>query len=402
MSKMKILLLCNKSPWPPKDGGAAATLSTIKGLMKLNATITVLSFNTMKHFADSSQIPPEYSKKVEFHFVNIDTTIKPLKLIKNLVFSDRPYNIERFESSEFEQKLSDLLENNYDIVQPEGLTFIHYLPLIRNRTRAKVVFRPHNVESSIWSQLAEKENNPLRKFYFRILSERIRKVESEIINDFDGVAAITSVDLEWFRSNGLLKPSIALTPGVEIHIPIKSQIVNNSTIFFIGSLDWLPNINGLKWFVTKVWPLILEAVPGVRFSIAGRNATGNILKFLKRANLPFSGEVPSSSDFMVDKSVMVVPLFSSSGIRMRIIEGMSFGKSIVTTYRGAEGLAYEDKRDLFIADTREDFADRVIELLKDIQLLEQTGINAVENVRKNYNILASARNLLKFYSELTA
>jgi glycosyltransferase involved in cell wall biosynthesis len=402
MSKMKILLLCNKSPWPPKDGGAAATLSTIKGLMEFKATITVLSFNTMKHFANSSQIPPEYSKNVEFHFVNIDTTIKPLKLIKNLVLSNRPYNIERFESSEFEKKLSDLLKNNFDVVQVEGLTLIHYLPLIRNRTNAKVVFRPHNVESSIWSQLAEKENNPFRKFYFRILSERIRKAESEIINGFDGVAAITSADLEWFRSNGLLKPSVAVPPGVEIYIPNENQLINDSAIFFIGSLDWLPNINGLKWFVTKVWPLILKAVPGASFSIAGRNATGNILRFLKRVNLPFSGEVPSSSDFMIDKSLMVVPLFSGSGIRMRIIEGMSFGKSIVTTSRGAEGLDYEDKRDLFIADTREDFADRVIDLLKDNQLMKQTGINALENVRKNYNILASAGNLLKFYSELSA
>jgi glycosyltransferase involved in cell wall biosynthesis len=402
MSKMKILLLCNKSPWPPKDGGAAATLSMIKGLMEFKANITVLSFNTVKHFADSSQIPHEYVKNVEFNFVNLDTTIKPLKLIKNLLLSNRPYNIERFKSPEFEKKLSDLLKNNFDIVQIEGLNLSQYLPLIRNRTRAKVVFRPHNVESSIWSQLAEKEKNPLRKFYFRILSERIGKAESEIINDFDGIAAITSVDLEWFRSNGLIKPSIVTPPGVDTYTQEKKLVVNSSAIFFIGSLDWLPNINGLKWFVTEVWPLILKAVPGVTFSIAGRNATGNILRFLKRANLPFSGEVPSSSDFMIDKSVMVVPLFSGSGVRMRIIEGMRFGKSIVTTYRGAEGLDYEDKTNLFIADTREDFADRVIDLLRDVQLMKQTGVNAVENVRKNYNILASARNLLKFYSELTA
>jgi glycosyltransferase involved in cell wall biosynthesis len=402
MSKMKILLLCNKSPWPPKDGGAAAILSTIKGLLECKAAITVLSFNTMKHFANKSEVPPEYSKTVKFHFVNIDTTVKPQKLVRNLIFSNKPYSIKRFESSEYEKKLTELLKNDFDIVQVEGLALVYYLPIIRNRTTAKIVFRPHNVESTIWTQLAKEEYNPFRKFYFKILSGRIRKAETEIINDFDGVAAITSVDLEWFRSKGLLKPSVVIPPGVDINIPKENQVINSSAIFFIGSLDWLPNINGLKWFVRKVWPSILKAVPGVSFSIAGRNATGNILRFLKRVNLPFSGEVPASSGFMTDKSVMVVPLFSGSGIRMRIIEGMSFGKSIVTTSRGAEGLDYEDKRDLFIADTREDFADRVIDLLKNTQLMKQTGINAVENVRKNYNILASAGNLLKFYSELTA
>ena len=87
---------------------------------------------------------------------------------------------------------------------------------------------------------------------------------------------------------------------------------------------------------------------------------------------------------------------------MRIIEGMSLAKSIVTTSRGAEGIDYEDKRNIFIADTREDFADCIIELLKNADLRKETGENAIENVRKNYNILASTENLLKFYSELTA
>jgi glycosyltransferase involved in cell wall biosynthesis len=103
---------------------------------------------------------------------------------------------------------------------------------------------------------------------------------------------------------------------------------------------------------------------------------------------------------MNDKSVMIVPLFSGSGIRMRIIEGMSLGKSIVTTYRGAEGIDDENKRNIFIADSPEDFSDCIIELLKNTDLLKQTGKNAIENVRKNYNILASTKNLLKFYSEL--
>ena len=102
---MKILLLCNKSPWPPKDGGAAATLCMIKGLSECQAFVTVLAFNTRKHFTETAEIPEEYRNKIEFHFVKIDTGIKKIKLIVNLIFSRKPYNIERFKSAEFEEKL---------------------------------------------------------------------------------------------------------------------------------------------------------------------------------------------------------------------------------------------------------------------------------------------------------
>lgn len=399
---MKILLLCNKSPWPPNDGGAYATLCMIRGLSRCKASLTVLSFNTRKHFSDPSDIPPEYRNIADFNFVNIDTTISPLRLIKNLLFSKKPYINERFESCLFEEKLSALLKEDFDIIQLEGLNLCGYLPIIRQKSTARVVFRPHNIESRIWFQLSEEEKNPFRKLYFRILAERIRKVETEIINEFDGVAAITSLDLNWFRSNGLQKPAAVVSPGVEIMNLTNSPVKDNSGIFFIGALDWMPNINGLRWFVRKIWPLILKVLPDTTLSIAGRNAPDNIVRFLKRSNISFSGEVASSSAFMSDKSVMIVPLYSGSGIRIKIIEGMSLGKCIVTTHRGAEGVDYIDKRDLFIADTGKDFADRVTELLKNPGLIRQTGLNAVENVRKNYNILASTEKLLKFYSELTA
>jgi glycosyltransferase involved in cell wall biosynthesis len=398
---MKILLLCNKSPWPPRDGGSAATLSMIKGLLKCNISLTILAFNTRKHFTDASEIPGEF-RYADFHFVNINTGIKTMSLLRNLLFSSKPYINSRFESHEFEKKLSDLLKNDYDAVQIEGLSLASYLPFIRCRTKAKIIFRPHNVECRIWSQLSDEEKNLFRKYYFRILAGRIKRVETDLINDFDGIAAITSVDLSWFKSNGLSKPSVVIPPGVDVKDQAGSSGINSSAIFFIGSLDWLPNINGLKWFLTEVWPLIMKAVPGVSISVAGRNASQNIVRFLKKVNVPFSGEVPSSSDFMLDKPVMIVPLFSGSGIRMKIIEGMSYGKSVVTTHCGAEGLNYQDKKDLFIAGEKEDFAGRVIDLLQNPDMVSRTAINALENVRKNYNILASAEKLVKFYSELTA
>ena len=95
---------------------------------------------------------------------------------------------------------------------------------------------------------------------------------------------------------------------------------------------------------------------------------------------------------------MVVPLFSGSGLRVKIIEGMSSGRSIVATPAATDGIICESGKDLFTASEPGEFAGRVLTLLKDKKLRIETGRNAMENVIKNYNILAESRSLLKFYS----
>jgi glycosyltransferase involved in cell wall biosynthesis len=240
-----------------------------------------------------------------------------------------------------------------------------------------------------------------QKFYFRYLAGRIQKVEKQFINEIDALVPISLTDLKWFKVNGLAKPSMVCVPGVNIESLSPLMDAGSGKVFFIGALDWRPNITGLIWFIRNVWPLVLDKVPDATFSIAGRNASKKTIRKVQGKNIIFYGEVTSSFEFIKDKSIMAVPLFSGSGIRMKIIEGMSLGKSIVTTYAGAKGLDYEDKRNIFIADTSVAFTNIILDLLKDDRLRIETGRKAIENVRKNYNILASTENLLKFYSELT-
>jgi glycosyltransferase involved in cell wall biosynthesis len=397
---MRILLLCNKSPWPPRDGGAAATLNMISGLSAAGASVTVLAINTTKHPARIEEFPDELLKSIDIQLINVNTGINPIKLFTNLFLSGKPYNLERFRSPQYSQKLNKLTANNFDIIQIDGLSMYHYLPLIRQNTSAPVVFRPHNIENKIWSELADEEDNWFKRTYFRILSQRIKKIEQQIINEFDAIIPISSPDLSWFRAAGLKIPAGIIVPGFDM-----AEIGYNSdspvkTVFFIGALDWRPNISGLKWFIGEVWPLVLDRLPQTKFLIAGRNASEKTISLLKGQNIIYSGEVESSSRFITDNTVMVVPLFSGSGIRIKIIEGLYHGKCIVATPEAAEGLEYEDKKDIFIASRASLFAGYILELLTDSDLRRKAGENALKNVRKNYNILASSENLINFYREL--
>jgi hypothetical protein len=235
---MKILLLCNKSPWPPKDGGAVAILNMISGLSAKKAYVTVLAMNTSRHFVKIEDVPDVYRRQADFHFVNLNTDIDFIALSFNLLFSKKPFSLERFRSKEFETELTQLLKNKFDIIQLEGLALHHYLPPIRNNSQAKIVLRSHNVENLIWSQLMMESTNLFQKFYFWILAGRIRKVEKQIINEIDALVPISLTDLNWFKVNGLEKPAMVCVPGVNSESLTLPSDAGSGKVFFIGALDW--------------------------------------------------------------------------------------------------------------------------------------------------------------------
>ena len=158
---MKILLLTNKPPWPPHDGGALATLNMIKGLSYYGAQLTVLYMNTLKHHTQVDEIPENYRKMATFFNVNINTKIKVIDITKNLFFSREPYNFKRFESDTFKNKLVELFNNEYDIVQLEGIALYFYIKTIRTFSKATIVLRAHNIENKIWSGISTSEKKPV-------------------------------------------------------------------------------------------------------------------------------------------------------------------------------------------------------------------------------------------------
>jgi polysaccharide biosynthesis protein PslH len=402
IKRMRILLLCNKSPWPPRDGGAFATLNLIRCLSESDVHTTVIALNPDKHHVDKGNIPEEIKRLADLILIDTNTDINLFRIAFNLLFSKKPYNITRFWSVDYRNELLKLRLNDFNLIQIEGLAMHQYLQIIRKFTNVPVIFRPHNVENLIWQGLCEEESNIFKRIYFRILASRLRETEKVIANDFDGVIAFSSTDLTWFNEKGLVKPSLILTPcfsEFDIHT---SDNIQDKSICYIGALDWLPNIKGLSWFIESVWPLVLKGEPEARFHIAGRNASRKTIRKIQGRNIFYEGEVANSEQFLRNKAIMVVPLFSGSGVRIKILEGMLMGKCIVATTVAASGIDYLNGENIFIADNASAFAERIVKLLNDDNLRISTANNAIGYVRKNYNILATSQRLIKFYQKLLA
>ena len=326
---MRILQLTNKPPWPAKDGGSIAMWNLTKGLAGLGHQVTVLSMNTRKHHTPPESIPLQVKEIAEFRFVSVPATVSPVSAVMNLLFSNQPYNAVRFISQEFKQALRELLrEKKFDLIQLEGLYLSPYIPVIREHTSAPVALRAHNIESEIWERTAVLSSG-LKKWYLRNLAGRILNFEKNWLNSYDLLVPITSRDGEWFTKAGNQKPVHISPAGIDSSFyHLTHDDPEFPSLFHIGSLDWSPNQEGLIWFLSRIWPSVHLKHPGLNLYIAGRNAPPWLVSKFQEKNVVYLGEVEDAHSFIRSKSVMIVPLFSGSGMRIKIIEGMALGKPL--------------------------------------------------------------------------
>jgi glycosyltransferase involved in cell wall biosynthesis len=392
---MNILVLSNKPPFPPKDGGAIATFNLAKGLAENGHSVHVLAMNTSKHKVNINSLPK--FNNLTFTYIEVNTEIKFLNAFVNLFFSKFPYNAERFISKGYLSELEKIIqEQHFDIVQLEGPYLWFCVGLIKKYSKAPISFRAHNVEFEIWQRAAEAEKNIIKKFYLNHLSKRIKWFELSLINLYDFLIPITARDEKLFCSFGNTKPSFVVPVGIDVP-ELKENVLNNKSIFYIGALDWIPNQEGLLWFIDNVFHNLIAQHNNIQFHIAGRNAPDWLIKKFAFKNIFYHGEIDDAHSFILNSGIMLVPLFSGSGMRVKIVEGLALGKPIITTSIGAEGIDITDGENIIIADDSETFCKKLFELIENSGKANLLSLNGRKFAVQNYNYIAIAKNLADFY-----
>ena len=387
-------------PFPPKDGGSIAMNILTDGLIKCGNQVKVIAINTPKLFIKEDDIDIDYRTKTSFQSVFIDTTLKPLDAFFNL-FTSQSYHIVRFYNIEFEKALINIFsKQQFDVVHLETLWVAPYVDIIRKHSSAKIVLRSQNVEYAIWERLAATAVNPIRRWYLKLLARRLKKYELSMLNKYDCIATITDIDANAFKRLGCKLPVITIPFGIDISkYKEDRQAMEFPSVFHIGAMDWMPNADGIKWFLENVWQNVLVNHPNVNLYLAGRNMP-EWLKQYSMKNVIIVGEVEDSHKFINSKSIMVVPLNSGGGMRVKIIEGMALGKTIVSTSIGAEGIEYENGRDILIADTVDEFVSAIDKCLSDKAYADKVAHNARLLAESKYDNLIICKTLTKFYTEL--
>ncbi len=393
-------MLCSKSPWPKYEGGPIAMYAMITGLQAAGHTVKVLAANTNKYTVDPETIPADFKEKTQIEFVDLDLSISVFGAACNFL-SRKSYHISRFHTKAIANKLTQILRNEtFDIIQLETLQMATYLDIIRKYSKAPVVLRAHNIEHKIWQRIADNCPNPFKRIYINHLYKALKRFEIGILNKIDGIIAITPVDARNFDKLSHSSNIVSIPFGINLNSlpenPVQPEL---ASLFHIGTMNWFPNEESIKWLITEVWPEVNKRMPEIELHLAGRYMPPWLLK-LSKPNITVDGEVPDVWEYMQKFSIMVVPLFSGSGIRIKIVEAMAAGKAIITTAIGAEGINYENGQHLIIAKDAKSFTDAIIKLCNDKNLRDTLGKNARMLIAKEHDNNMLMKKLTDFYTGL--
>lgn len=397
---MKILQLCLKPPLPARDGGCIAMNNITQGLLAAGHKVKILTIFTQKHDFDPENLPPDYLEATSIEGVYVDTRINAVDAFANFITSDS-YNISRFFSTDYDIKLTKLLQKeDFDIIHLESLFMTPYLGTIRRICSTPVVLRSHNLEFIIWEKIARGTRNIAKRAYLNYLSKKLRTYELSMLNEVSGIAAISEEDKRRFLDLGVKKRIRTIPFGVNFpDYNLMPSAKAELALFHLGAMDWEPNLEGILWFLQDIWPGIHRTYPQLKLYLGGRNMPDEMMQ----ANYPgvtMVGEVENAMDFIRSKAIMIVPLLSAGGIRVKIIEGLALGRAVISTTLGAEGLDCTNGKNIMLADRADEWIDAVGKLISDDATLNSIAEKGREHALAHFDNSAITQSLVNFYKEL--
>ena len=390
-------------PFPPNDGGSIAIYNTTIGLIENDVNVNLIAINPSREWVDEDVLPAEFRERTKFQSVSVDTRIKPFKAFFNLL-GNQSYFIQRFYSRDFSNRLIEIIRNEtYDIIQIEHLYMCIYIGTIQKYTNAKIVLRPQNVEFEVWEGYLKNTTNPFKRIFIQVATKRLKKFETKIVSEVDGIIAITPKDADVFKRNTDKVPVIDVPVSFNYQLlesyDFEKQYEKFPIVYHLGSMNWRPNEEAVFWFLHKVFPELKKKFPKIKIHLAGKKMQSCFMNQSDN-NLIVEGLVENALAYQEDKAIMIVPLLSGSGIRAKIIEGMALGKTIISTSTGAQGINCINEKDILIADTPDEFVHQIRRCVESEQFCRKIGNSARKFAFENFHYKACAKRMIEFYRSL--
>jgi polysaccharide biosynthesis protein PslH len=293
-----------------------------------------------------------------------------------------------------------LATEHYDLIHVEHTNIAHWLHELDSKVPK--ILSSENVKTIIWERYYQHAKGLERRRFYRDFL-RFQEYESTYLRDYDCVIAVSEKDRDTFRE--FTKDSVPLlvvpngcdTDYFQPTVPVSDQF----ELVFTGTMQYRPNAEAMLYFCRDIFPIILAHVPLCKLKIVGNKPPPEVKALEKLGNTEVTGFVDDVRPYMASAAVVVVPLLSGSGTRLKILEAMAMGKAVVATTVGAEGIDYVNGRDIVIADEPENFAEKVVALLADEAKREMLGKSARRLVEQKYSWQTSAFHLEQVYRFVT-
>jgi polysaccharide biosynthesis protein PslH len=387
---MKILWVKTDFLHPTTRGGQIRTLEMLKALHRRHE-IHYVAFDdgtnpegprrSLEYCSRSYRVPHSVPPRRSVRFAG--------QLLRGLV-SPVPVSVARYVSSAMRQQIKTLLsQQRFDSVVCD---FLFPAPNIPELSRA-VLFQ-HNVESMIWRRHAQEAKHAAKKAYFGLQARRMEKFERDVCRRAGHIVAVSEADRAAMRELFGAERISPIATGVDIdYFTPPAGRDTNADLIFVGSMDWLPNIDAIEYFAADILPLIQRERPECRVIVAGRRPTPGLQALARREpRIVLTGTVPDVRPFLWESTVSIVPLRIGGGTRLKIFEAVAARLPVVSTSVGAEGLPLEDGKQIAIADTPETFAAACLRLLANPPMRGQMSQAAWDLVASRFSWDAVTRD----------
>lgn len=400
---MRILFLTNLIPFPLDNGGKIKTFNTLKMLSDR------YKIDLLCYYEDESEL--EYKEELLKYCKDVIMIKKPIVTSKNYsymiglafksLFSKNPLTMIKFYDEDLGSIINGKLKSNiYSYIYYDHLQLAIFNKSIRSNTLR--VLDQHNCESFIIKGYYKAERNIIKKIFFLLEYFKVRNFEKNIISSMDKLILLSDEDMksmecitEINKSKVLISPIVVEGSNyikeineIDVEKPIK--------ILFLGTMSWYPNSEGVKWFINEVIPELNEKINSEIY-IVGKGVSEEIVNTSKKyKNINILGYVENVNDVYDICDCMVVPIFTGSGLRVKIIEAFSKGFPVISTLLGAEGLDAINHKNIIIANNKSEMIQSIKELKESYVLRKKISDNAYKTYRDKYSFNGVKNRLLDF------
>lgn len=381
---MKILWVKAGGLVPADTGGKIRSYNILRHLARKHA-VTFFSFHSANAQDQHSDLAEIFDR-----VICIPLNLPEPKSVHELseyflrAFAGQPYNIAKYCRPEVRTELRQLLQReSFDVIICDFLIAAGAIPW---ECPVRTILFTHNVESMIWQRHYHVTRNPLWKAVAWREWRTMQAAERKYLQLAHHVLTVSEEDRRFFSRYVDDSKLTVIPTGVDTeYFQPASRTEKANSIVFTGSMDWLPNEDGIVYFIREILPLIRQQVPDVSLSVVGRNPSRQLKELTAgESNIQLTGWVSDVRPFVASGAVCIVPLRIGGGTRLKIFEAMAMAKAVVSTTIGAEGLPIEPGRHLLIADDPAAFARSVINLLSDAERRNQLGLAGRRLVEEQY------------------
>jgi polysaccharide biosynthesis protein PslH len=396
---MRILWVKAGGIVPADTGGRIRSLNILKELARQHS-VTVFTYyaehfgdqhrsSEFKGFAELVAIPialaPERTPRDYVRYAR--TLLSSVPHSMHVIGGESGGRLRYFDDATIRRRLNGMIAGGgfdalvCDFIYPAGL-IDWSLPC------PKTLFT-HNVEADLWKQQFEAANHPVKRFLYWKEWRALSEAERGYARLADSVITVSEQNREYFSRYVHPERVSTIATGVDIEAFRPSDAAASNCIVFTGSMDWMPNQEGMLYFASEMLPHIRLAVPDADLWIVGRYP-GREIQDLASPHIHVTGRVEDVRPYLQKAPVYIVPLRHGSGTRLKIFEAMAMGKAVVSTTLGAEGLPVTHGKNILIADDPREFADAVVRILRDRQLAASLGRAARALVEEQFTWEAAA------------